>query len=76
MQARAAPQPGDQRQHVDEHLPRHRDLRHLKGDTRLTTLALILISFSRRLVSDHGCVVFGIASKRMKLPRSYARTWC
>jgi hypothetical protein len=28
-----------------------------------------LISFSRKLVSDHGCAVFGIASVRMKLPR-------
>jgi len=26
------PQPGDQRQHVDEHLQRHRNLGHLKGD--------------------------------------------
>src|SRR5205823_12883873 len=29
----------------------------------------ILISFSRRLVSDHGSANFGIASVRMKLPR-------
>jgi hypothetical protein len=32
-------------------------------------LAPILISFSCRLVSDHGCAAFGIASVRMKLPR-------
>jgi hypothetical protein len=32
-------------------------------------LAPILISFSRRLVNDHGSAVFGIASVRMKLPR-------
>src|SRR5713101_9795423 len=41
----------------------------------LTTFAPILISFLRRLVSDHGSAVFGIASVRMKLPRLYARTW-
>src|SRR6516165_10851576 len=35
----------------------------------LTTLAPILISFSRRLVSDHGFATLGIASVRMKLPR-------
>ena len=35
----------------------------------LTTLAPILISFSRKLVSDHGSAVFGMASVRMKLPR-------
>ena len=29
----------------------------------LTTFAPILISFSRRLVSDHGCAVFGIAKR-------------
>jgi hypothetical protein len=33
------------------------------------TVAPILISFSRRLVSDHGSTAFGIASVRMKLPR-------
>jgi hypothetical protein len=33
------------------------------------TVAPILISFSRRLVSDHGSAAFGIASVRMKLPR-------
>ena len=32
-------------------------------------LARSLISFSRRLVSDHGFAAFGIASLRMKLPR-------
>jgi len=35
----------------------------------LTTFAPILISFSCRLVSDHGSVVVGIASVRMKLLR-------
>src|SRR5215213_10948956 len=33
------------------------------------TLAPILISFSRRLVSDHLSTVLGIASVRMKFPR-------
>jgi hypothetical protein len=32
------------------------------------TFAPILISFSRRLVSDHGSSAFGIAGVRMKLP--------
>jgi galactose mutarotase-like enzyme len=51
---------------VGEHLLRHRHLGHLERDERpwLTTLSLILISFSRRLVSG----VFGIAGVRMKLP--------
>ncbi len=31
--------------------------------------APILISFSRRLVSDHASAAFGIASIRMKLPK-------
>jgi hypothetical protein len=35
----------------------------------LTTLAPILISLSRRLVSDHGSAALGIASVRMKFPR-------
>ena len=35
----------------------------------LTTFAPILISFSRRLVSDHGSAALGIASVRAKLPR-------
>jgi hypothetical protein len=30
-------------------------------------LASILISFSRKLISDHGCAVFGTAKVRMKL---------
>jgi hypothetical protein len=34
----------------------------------LATLAPILISFSRKLVNDHGSAVFGIARVRMKLP--------
>jgi hypothetical protein len=47
------PQQGVQRQDIGEHLSRHRDL----GVTYrpwLTTFAPILISFSRRLVSDLG----------------------
>jgi hypothetical protein len=39
----------------------------------LTTFAPILISFSRGLVSDHGCAVFGIGSVRVKFPKLYAR---
>jgi len=35
----------------------------------MTTLAPILISFSRRLVSDYGSAALGIASVRMRLPR-------
>jgi hypothetical protein len=42
-------------------------LGHLERD--VATFAPILISFSRRLVSDHGSAVFGIASVRVKLPR-------
>jgi hypothetical protein len=34
-----------------------------------------LTSFSRRLVSDHGSAVFGIASVRMKFARLYAGAW-
>jgi hypothetical protein len=34
----------------------------LRAPPWLTTLAPILISFSRRLVSDHGAAVFGIAA--------------
>jgi hypothetical protein len=54
-----------------KHLPRHRDLGHLERGvaTVADTLAPILISFSRRLVNDHGSAVFGIASVRMKLRR-------
>src|SRR4051794_13054547 len=33
------------------------------------------MSFSRRLVSDHGGAVLGIASVCIKLPRLYARAW-
>jgi hypothetical protein len=33
------------------------------------------ISLSRKLVSDHGSAVFGIASARMKLARLYASGW-
>jgi hypothetical protein len=51
---------------IREHLPRHRDLGQLEGGVA-ATLAPILISFSRRLVSDHATL--GIASVRMKLPR-------
>jgi hypothetical protein len=32
-----------------------------------------LISFSRGLVSDHGCAVFGIGSVRIKFLKLYAR---
>jgi hypothetical protein len=41
----------------------------------LTTLAPILISFSRKLVRDHGSAVLGIASVRMKLPRLPVSAW-
>ena len=41
----------------------------------LTTLAPILINFSRGLVSDHGSAALGIANVRMKLPRLYASAW-
>jgi hypothetical protein len=33
------------------------------------TFAPILISYSRRLVSDHASAALGITSVRMKLPR-------
>jgi len=58
------PQLGDQHQDFLEHLPRHRDLGRLEGGVAAVTddLAPILISFSRKLVSDHGSAVFGIAS--------------
>jgi len=41
------------------YLPRYCDLGHLKVTwrPRLTTLALVLTGFSRRLVSDHGSAV-------------------
>jgi hypothetical protein len=63
------PQPGDQRQNVGEHLPRHRDFGHLEGDVAAVTddLRADLDSFSRRLVSAHGSAVLGIASVPMKL---------
>jgi hypothetical protein len=38
----------------------------MEGRPHMTTF---LISFSRKLVSDHGSAVFGIARVRMKLPR-------
>jgi hypothetical protein len=38
------------------------------------TLAPILISLSRRLVSDYGFSAFGIACVRMKVPRLQAST--
>jgi len=71
------PQPGDCRRDLHEHLSRHRDLGHLERDVRpwLTTLAPILINFSRGLVSDHGSAALGIANVRMKLPRLYASAW-
>jgi hypothetical protein len=74
---RRYPQPGDLRQDVGEHLPRHRDLGHLEGDVAPVgnDLRADLDQFSRRLVSDHGAAVFGIARVRMKLPRLYASAW-
>jgi len=58
---RWCPQPGDKRQDFLEHLSRHRDLGHLEGNVAAMAdpFAPILISFSRRLVSDHGSAVFG-----------------
>jgi hypothetical protein len=66
-----APKPGNKHQDVREHEPRHGDLGHLERHVTAwrTTFAPILISYSRRLISDHDCAVFGIASVRMKLPR-------
>jgi hypothetical protein len=53
-----------------EHLRRRRDLGQLERDVAaMTAFAPILISFSRRLVSDHGSAALGIASVRMKLAR-------
>jgi len=45
-----------------EHLSRHRDLGHLEGNVAAMAdpFAPILISFSRRLVCDHGAAVFGV----------------
>jgi hypothetical protein len=67
----AAQQPGDQRQDFVEHLTRHGELAIWNTTHRpwLTTLAPILISCSRKLVSEHGSAALGIASVRMKLPR-------
>lgn len=49
----------------------YRDLGHLETDVAAMAddLAPILVSFSRRLASDHGAAAFGSASVRMKLPR-------
>jgi len=51
-------------------VPGHRELGHPKRDIAavLITVAPTSISFSGRLVSDHGSSVFGIASGRMKSP--------
>jgi hypothetical protein len=58
-------------------LPRHSDLAHLEDNVASVAgyLHAVLISFSRRLVSDHGSAVFGIAGVRMKLPSLYVRAW-
>jgi hypothetical protein len=68
---RRRPQPGDEHQDILKHLPRHSDLGELERDVAAVAddLAPILISFSRRLVSDHGSAALGITSVRMKLPR-------
>jgi len=46
-------------------------LGQLEGDVAAVTdhPGAMLISFSRKLFSDHGSAVLGIASVRMKLPR-------
>lgn len=56
---------------------RHRDFGQLERDVAAvrTTLAPILISFSRGLVSDHCSIALSKARVRMKLPRLYARAW-
>jgi hypothetical protein len=41
----------------------------MEGRPHMTTFAPILMSFSRKLVSDHGSAASGIARVRMKLPR-------
>jgi hypothetical protein len=55
-------------QNLGEHAPRHRDPAIWKTTyrPRLTTLAPILMSFSGKLVSDHGSAASGIAGVRMK----------
>ena len=68
----AASQPGDQHQDIGEHLPWHRDLGHLEREIAAVAGALggdLDELLSRRLVSDHGSPVAGIASVRMKLSR-------
>ena len=51
------------------------DLSHLdRGVVAwLRTLVPILISLSRKLVSDHGSAALGIVSGRMKLPIRFIR---
>jgi hypothetical protein len=57
------PGTGDQRQDVGEHLSWHRDFGHLARDVAAMArdLRVILTSFSRRLVSDQGSAVIGVA---------------
>jgi hypothetical protein len=52
-------------------LPRHGDLGHLERHivALADDLGVILISFSRRLVSDHRSAAVGSANVRMQLPR-------
>jgi hypothetical protein len=61
----------DQPQDVGEQMARDGNLGHLEGDVRpcLTTFAPILMSFSRRLVSDQSWIGSGVASVRRKFPR-------
>src|SRR6516225_1632787 len=58
------PKPGNKHQYVPEHGLRNGDLGHL--ERHVTAMAddlyPILISFSRRLVSDQGSTALGIAS--------------
>ena len=56
---RAGPSPPTRRASSSTHWP----------TCALVTSIALLISFSRKLVSDHGSAALGIASVRMKLPR-------
>jgi hypothetical protein len=58
---------GDQRQDAGEHLPRHRDLGHLKRDVAPVTDDLRADLASR--AGCHGSAVLGTVSVCMKLPR-------
>ena len=66
---RRRPQPGDQRKHFGEHLPRHRDFGPLEGDVPAVAddPGADLDQLLAQLVSDHGSAVLGITSVRMKL---------